>query len=256
MNCSDIRKLMHIRYAAPEWALFEEVANGTGGSIKRYADAIAVGLFPSRGLSIQGFEIKVSRSDLKSELMNPEKAEEIAQYCDRWWIVAPAGMVKPEELPETWGLVEAYENCLRNKKEAAKLEAKPLTRKFFCALARRAHEVNQSTLNGLIAARTQEQADQFYKKQQEMIKARDEFRGYSSKAARYDELIKNLKEIEDKTGVNLIDQWHGHTDFLRAAEFVKKTGVLQAYQGIASIQELLKNNLEKIDKAMADHGVG
>ena len=56
----------------------------------RYADAVAMNLFPSRGLALHGFEIKVSKSDFKSEIENPEKSVPVQQYCDHWWIVAPA----------------------------------------------------------------------------------------------------------------------------------------------------------------------
>ena len=76
------------KYAAPQYAFLEQVRNGTGGFANRSADAMALSLWPSRGLMLDGFEIKGYRTDWLRELKNPAKAEELAVYCNRWWIVA------------------------------------------------------------------------------------------------------------------------------------------------------------------------
>lgn len=55
---------------------------------------------------ILGFEVKVSRSDWLSELKKPEKADSLARYCDRWYLViSDPKIVKDGELPPTWGLL-------------------------------------------------------------------------------------------------------------------------------------------------------
>lgn len=134
------------RYKSPEWAFFEQVANGTGfadhGTKRRWADAIAVGIWPSRGCAIHGFEIKVYRADWMKELAKPAKAEAIQQYCDHWWIVAPRGLVHTPELPPTWGLIEvAQKDRLHTTVVAPKLEARALDRTFMAAVLRRHSEV-------------------------------------------------------------------------------------------------------------------
>ena len=58
-SAADIHAALRLRYAQPEWAIMFEVANGTGAAQRRYADAIAMNLFPSRGLCVHGFEVKV-----------------------------------------------------------------------------------------------------------------------------------------------------------------------------------------------------
>ena len=97
----ELRALLRKKYAAPEYALFEEVRNGTGfsRSVTRSADALAYSLWPSRGLELHGFELKISRSDWQRELLKPAKAEALQQFCDRWWVVAPVDLVQPGELP-------------------------------------------------------------------------------------------------------------------------------------------------------------
>lgn len=75
-------ELLRRRYPAPAWAFLEEVRNQTGyARTIRTADALAMSLYPSRGLHLHGFEVKVSRADWFRELNDPKKAEEIAAYC-------------------------------------------------------------------------------------------------------------------------------------------------------------------------------
>lgn len=139
LNTPHARDMLRKRYSAPEWALLEEVAPATGGGT-RYADAIAVNLWSSRGHAIHGFEIKVSRGDWQKELRQPEKAEPIYRFCDHWWIVAPKGIVKDGELPPTWGLLEVRATGLVQVVAAPRLKPEPITRAFFASLMRRGHE--------------------------------------------------------------------------------------------------------------------
>lgn len=137
-----MRALIRERCPKEAWAVLFEVRSETGSSgAGRYADALAMSLWPSRGLELHGFEIKVSRSDWRRELENPQKAEPIQRYCDRWWIVAPASVVLVEDLPPTWGLLvpDAKGKSLRVARAAPKLE-KPdeLDRTFVASVLRSA----------------------------------------------------------------------------------------------------------------------
>lgn len=134
---ASIAHLLRKKYGTNEWAFMCQVRNTTGDAHQsRYADALAFGLWPSRGLEILGFEIKVSRGDWKKECETPEKAEAIAQFCDRWWIVAPVGIARKEELPAGWGLMETEGSQLKVTKDAPKLEPKEPSRGFWCSVMR------------------------------------------------------------------------------------------------------------------------
>lgn len=89
-----------------EYAYMAGVRNNAGFDATRTFDGVAMSLWPSRGLRIEIFEIKVSRSDWQRELSKPAKAEDACRIADRFWIVAPRGCVQPGELPPTWGLIE------------------------------------------------------------------------------------------------------------------------------------------------------
>lgn len=53
-----------------------------------------------------GHEIKVSRSDILTELADPMKAEPWARYCSRWWlVVADPGLVAGLDVPDSWGIM-------------------------------------------------------------------------------------------------------------------------------------------------------
>ena len=141
MKTIEICEALRGRFAPPQYAIAFEVRNGTGFKRTReaYADAIAMSLWPSRGLELIGFEIKAARGDWLSELKNPAKAEEISRFCDRWYIVAGDDeIVKPGELPATWGLIVPRGKKLHVKHEAPKLPAESVDRLFLASLLRAA----------------------------------------------------------------------------------------------------------------------
>ena len=131
-----IATLLAERYAGHEWAFFRGVPNGTGMARSRICDGMAMGLWPSKGLYLHGFEIKVSRSDWLREIQEPAKAEAFAQFCHYWWIVAPPGIVELPEMAGDWGLLVPAGNGLRVKKAAQIREPKPLDMPMLAAILR------------------------------------------------------------------------------------------------------------------------
>jgi hypothetical protein len=142
MTEGDIIEILRKRYAPEEWCFLSGVRKAVGfshGGVTRTADAVAMGMYPSRGLSLVGFEIKVSRSDWLRELKDPAKAEAIFRFMNHWFIVAPAGMVKKDELPGPWGLISVNEQGeARVSVQAPKLAPDPIPRTFWASLFREA----------------------------------------------------------------------------------------------------------------------
>lgn len=141
---ADLLVLLKERFGAPEYAFLPHVRNGTGyiRRVTRTTDALAMGLWPSRGLDLHGFEIKSDRGDWLREKDEPEKAEEIARFCDRWWlVVGRPDIVGVGELPAAWGLLAPNgKGKLSVVKEAAQLDPKPLDRVQLAAILRKAQE--------------------------------------------------------------------------------------------------------------------
>lgn len=128
-------------YPSKEYAVIPQVRNASGFNATRTADAIVVSLWPSRGLSITGVEIKVSRSDWKGELKNPEKADEVARFCDFWVLaVGDEKIVEEGELPLNWGLLVPGKKpgTLRMKLQPKRLEPVALSRNFVASVLKRA----------------------------------------------------------------------------------------------------------------------
>lgn len=148
------------RHPAPAWAFLEQVRNSTGvATVTRTADAMAMSLYPSRGLELHGFEVKVSRGDWLREMKEPSKAEELCRFVDRWWlVVGDASIVRPDELPSTWGLLVPRGSGLHAKVVAPKLEPQPMSRRFLAALLRNVHGyyTTPAVLEGMAQARVEE----------------------------------------------------------------------------------------------------
>lgn len=133
----DLLDALRARHVPPAWAFMEHVTDGTGANKLRTSDAMAMSLWPSRGLELHGFEIKSYRGDWLRELKDPGKADEIVGRCHRWWVVAAHdAVVNLEELPATWGLLVGSD--LKVVREAPLLSPAPLDYPFLAAILRRA----------------------------------------------------------------------------------------------------------------------
>lgn len=90
------------KYSFPWLTVFEHrLRNG------RQVDAMTVDTRPSRGMPIIVFEIKASREDWLRELRKRDKADLPVQLADEFYVVAAKrGIVKEDELPPGWGLLE------------------------------------------------------------------------------------------------------------------------------------------------------
>src|SRR5258706_2777904 len=125
------------------WLLFYEVANGTGFKGTGYADALAMSIWPSRGISLHGFEVKRSRSDLLKELRDENKANHFLKYCQHWWlVVSDVKFTEGVEVPATWGILAPRNQVLYQIKPAPKLEPEPWTPHFMAAMMRRFYEAH------------------------------------------------------------------------------------------------------------------
>lgn len=142
MSEFEILQVLKRRYPSDAYAVIPQVRNTTGFARRvRTADAIAVSLWPSRGIGLEGFEFKDSRTDWLKELKQPEKAEEISRFCGKWWIVTSSkGIVRGDELPAAWGLLEIVDGAIKTAVKAPPKTPEPPTMEFFAALCRAAAE--------------------------------------------------------------------------------------------------------------------
>lgn len=243
LTSADMRTLLRKRYPKGEWALAFEVANATGGNSRRYADAVAMNLWPSRGLALHGFEVKVSKSDWKNELNQPAKAEAVAKYCDFWWVVAPEGIVSPVDLPAPWGLMVPRNDCLCVVKPASQKDHTPVTRDFMAALFRRISDADRDEIEA--AARVMAKEIDASREQQFEYRVK-------SRLTEYDRLQKKVDEFEKASGMDLSHWSMVPRDFGRAVKFVMDNNVFGTYRSIEDLRESMKLVLETMDCILSE----
>lgn len=118
---------LRVMFPANEYALMPQVRNGTGFSkVARTADAIAISLWPSRGIDIIGFEMKASRSDVLKELADSSKSDAIGKHCAFWWlVVSDPKLISLDELPSAWGLIAIKDGAAKKIRPAPRRIAEP-----------------------------------------------------------------------------------------------------------------------------------
>jgi hypothetical protein len=127
MTAADIRAGIKRLYPSPTHAVVFEVGNSTGATTARHVDADAMDLCPSRGLAIHGIEIKVRRANFGREIATPQKAEAVAQYCHRFSIATPLGLVGHKEGSRGLGVIKVTQDgkALWTKREPIRTGPRP-----------------------------------------------------------------------------------------------------------------------------------
>lgn len=145
---SDINRAIQVKYSHDQWRVWFEVTQSTGYASGRRADAVVMNIWPSKDYQIHVFEVKVSRSDFKAELADLTKWKAVGQYADFFWLACPVGLVRPDEVPSEWGLMELTKSGLRIKKQApVRSDPAPLDRGFAASLLRSGQDLTQQEID-------------------------------------------------------------------------------------------------------------
>lgn len=238
----ELFKALRPLYPAEQFALLPQAANSTGFSASRHADALALGLWPSRGIHLHGFEIKSYRGDWLRELKDPKKAEEIAGRCHHWWIVAGGPFVKPEEVPAGWGLLSYDEGSglLKRVKAAPYREAAPMDLSFVAAMLRKAQEV--VTPDAVVQAAKTEGFNAGQKAAD--IHGRDAVRQYTELKAKVD-------SFEKETGLHLTG-WRPAKEVAAAVNQVLNGSYSNDRQSLVEICQRVLRDLNEPENAVVD----
>jgi len=252
VTSATIRALLRAHLAESEYALAFEVSDMAKGAQRR-ADAVAMGLWPSRGLPIHGYEFKVSRQDWRAELRNPAKAEAIGQWCDMWWLVTAPRVIKPGELPDLWGHMEVQDGKLVVVKEAPRKEAQPIDRRFMASLFRRLSIVDNDDFARALEMRVElkrsELAEQYAKDARDN-ETRFEGRIAETKA-RYERTMERVADFEALTGLPLDQLSRYGNDLGQAVRFVLDSKIFGTYRSVEALRNELARSLAVLDDALA-----
>lgn len=189
----DVIDHLKVHIAPPAFCFLEQVADGTGARQHRWADAVAMSVWPSRGYDIHGFEVKVSRYDWLNELKQPEKSAPVQQYCNRWWIATPdESIIQPGELPPTWGWMICKGKGMKVVHPAPVLTPKPLSAEFVASILRNFSRADETD----VQRRISEQC------------AKDRERDNNYYQEKYTELKTSIAQFEKASGI-AINKWDG-----------------------------------------------
>ena len=247
MKTQELLLKLSKKYPSPQYAFLSQVRNQTGyssgaGSI-RTADALALGLWKSRGYHLNGFELKVSRSDWLTELKNPAKAEAIAEYCDMFSLVIPnMDIIDISEVPKTWGILLAKGNGMKTVREAPFLEAKQMDRPFLCGFMRSVTEQIEKNYTPTVEV-------------EEIIEDRVEsgikygIENAVTNAGRYEKLMENLEKFEKASGINLVQMDYGWSDPEKIGKAVKM-GMDGKYDSMKRQFEYIEDSAKRLLKSV------
>lgn len=103
-SAEDVVELLRRRHSDPfRWVVLEEVVLG-----QSRADVVVWSCYPSDGLGLTVYEVKVSRRDWLQEIRSPWKNAPWRSVAARFVYVAPAGIIHPGEVPKDRGWMVAY----------------------------------------------------------------------------------------------------------------------------------------------------
>lgn len=122
MTAGDVAQALHRMWSPEEYVHIRE-APTTSDRSGRKLDVVVLSTWKSRGLKLDGVEIKVSMADLRREMVDPGKADWWWRHVHRFWIAVPAALAAkivpaaPDLFgatggwPEGWGLLSCTPNA-------------------------------------------------------------------------------------------------------------------------------------------------
>jgi len=80
----------------------------------RIADALAIECYGA--CMRQGYEVKISRSDFRADINQPDKQQALKDMVHRFYYVTPDRMINKSEIPEGAGLIEISQHRSENRR--------------------------------------------------------------------------------------------------------------------------------------------
>lgn len=228
--------------------VFFEVGNDTGTKVTRHADAVAVGIWPSTGHQIHGYEIKVGRGDFLNEMKNPEKSWPVMRYCHRWSLLTPPGLVKVDELPPNWGLSTFDGKTMRAVKHAPLLKPEPVSPGFVAALVRRAGEADAGLIDAAVRKACNEMEEAHKKTLEHRLQRQRE-----NELRRGSEALKVLDALREALGEDYFNEITAK-EIASIVKALRQSGVAQTYGGVLRLAQDMEASASRIRRAFSETG--
>ena len=188
---ADVFAALGTAHPGPDkWTLVPHLPDATSLDKVRTVDAMAFGCWKSECIGVHGYEIKIARSDWLREIQQPEKSRDFQDRCNYWWVAAPEGVVKLEELPGNWGLREVAKTAdgytVKIRRQATLNQTPVFEMPFVVALARACYRKSPDRIAD------QAERDAAYKR------GRDEARADKSEPREITSMKRELSELKDR----------------------------------------------------------
>ena len=92
---------------------FRELRLSSGFANQSRVDFLAINVAPSTGNTVDAYEIKISRSDFKRDTYKKQRGARL--FSDRFWYIAPVGVIPHDDIPDWAGLLEVDWHCHKFK---------------------------------------------------------------------------------------------------------------------------------------------
>lgn len=247
MNAQEIVDRIVARHAKDRgWLVLREAQPPTvpRETARRY-DAVAVSLWGSMGSVVHGFEVKVARSDWRSELLNPAKSAALAKHCDYWWVVAPKDVVVPAEAPPGWGVLHANGAGLRVARQALRMV--PVRDESFW----------QFLLSRSVYRTERDEAEQVRALTMRITRDQDKssIAKQSNEARALERLRAQVVAFEKSSGIQIEAHEGSGEQAATLARLFTSGEHKRAMRNVASARTLLRKSLESADALAAHLGV-
>lgn len=245
------------RHPAPGWIVLSELANSTGGNVRGFADAFAIGIWPSHRYEAHLYEFKISREDIKKELADPSKGDTVGKFADyRWLVISEEKLIETLVIPEGWGILtpkgSGDASVLRVVRKAPKQEAVPWTRGFIAAITR---HVSDKHVTKAEYEKAKETAHAEVRKQVE----REANWEYAQLKRAHDELLGMVNEFQKNSGIDIRRAHWQLGDIGEAVRLVVAARQDSRYRSnflhIAEGHEQMAKTAREVAKALSPEGV-
>jgi hypothetical protein len=193
-----VSEAIRSKYAGDSYAVFEEIKPSVGMD-GRKLDFLVMNLWRSRGLRLEGIEVKTDRRDWLRELREPEKQEGIFVFCDNFWLATSDDKVATlDEIPETWGwMVLGKSGAMKTRKKPPRRKGKALTRAFVAEILRHETKAREAQIREAL----RKERDEVEQKLKD-----NNYPEYAAMKHSHDELVKRVRNFEECSGLT-VGQW-------------------------------------------------
>jgi len=237
-----LRKYNGSDLTGTQYVCIEEARSGAGfDGNNGSCDFLAINTFKGRGMTLIGHEVKVSLSDWKAEVAQPEKAERFARYCRRWYVAVPAALAAKikDEVPPAWGLLSLSDKGRwTDMVKAPSRKPEPVPEWWWVGWLAQFDRQAKRDVTAIVGERM---AAERQTMQDQITRAVDVRRRYSDEKDQA--LRENAALLKTVTGIDLANAWSGSFDRLGRLWTIARNGDLDhtinlMRSGLAALEAL------------------